>query len=60
MIGVKTRDEFCDPNRRNVFGDTRLIQNALWLKARILSNDGAVKRMVEYLGLPEISVMEKA
>jgi hypothetical protein len=49
-IGVKTRNEFCQQNRRNVFGDTRLIQNALWLKARILSNDRAVTRMVEYLG----------
>jgi hypothetical protein len=55
-IGVKTRNEFCEPNRRNVFGDTRLIQNALWLNARILSNDGAVTRMVEYLGLSEVTV----
>lgn len=45
-IGVKTRNEFCKPNRRHVFGDTRLIQNALWLKARILSNDGAVSPFI--------------
>ena len=55
-IGEKTRKEFTDPTRRNLFGDTRIIQNALWLKASILSNDRAVKRMVEYLSLPEISV----
>jgi hypothetical protein len=59
-IGVKTRNEFCEPNRRNVFGDARLIQNALWLKARILSNDGAVRRMAEYLSLSEITVTDKA
>jgi hypothetical protein len=62
-VGKKTceefifRDEAGNP-KRNVFGDTRLIQNALWLNAHILSNDGAVKRMVEYLGLPNITVKE--
>lgn len=55
-VGKKTRDEFFDPSRLNVFGDTRLIQNALWLRASILSNDGAVRRMVQYLGVPEITV----
>lgn len=59
-VGKKTRKEFQEAGRRNVFGDTRLIQNALWLKARILSDDGAVKRMVEYLDLPEIAVPEIA
>jgi hypothetical protein len=60
-VGKKTREEFSSQDeasnpKRNVFGDTRLIQNALWLNARILSNDRAVMRMVEYLGLPEITV----
>ena len=55
-VGEKTRSEFNDPRRRNVFGDTRLVQNALWLNSRILSNDKAVGRMVEYLALPEIKV----
>ena len=55
-VGEKTRNEFNDPQRRNVFGDTRLVQNALWLNSRILSNDNAVGRMVEYLALPEIKM----
>jgi len=60
-VGAKTRAEFGVQDeeghpRRNLFGDTRLIQNALWLNARILSNDRAVKRMVEYLDLPQITV----
>ena len=64
-VGKKTREEFnfkdeAGNPKRNVFGDTRLIQNALWLNARILSNDRAVRRMVEYLGLPEITASEKA
>jgi hypothetical protein len=64
-IGQKTREEFSFQDaagkpKRNVFGDTRLIQNAFWLNARILSNDHAVRRMVEYLGLPEITVTERA
>jgi hypothetical protein len=62
-VGRKARGEFCFRDatgnpKRNVFGDTRLIQNALWLNARILSNDRAVERMVNYLGLPEITVKE--
>lgn len=64
-VGIKTREEFTFQDeagnpKRNVFGDTRLIQNALWLNARILSNDRAVRRMTEYLSLPEITVTEKA
>lgn len=59
-VGDKTRNEFEDPTRRNVFGDTRLVQNALWLKSRILSRDNAVKRMVEYIGMPEITVRDTA
>lgn len=52
--GKKTRNEFNSPNRRNLWGDVLLLRDALWFKARILSNDGAVKRMAEYLALPEI------
>jgi hypothetical protein len=55
-VGKKTRSEFNDPNRRNVLGDVLLLRDALWLKARILSNDGAVRRMAEYLALPDIKV----
>jgi hypothetical protein len=44
---------------RNVFGDTGLIQNALILKARILSKDNAVKRMVKFFAIPEIIVTDQ-
>jgi len=54
-VGKKTRNEFSD-QKRNVFGDTLLVQNALWLNSRILSNDKAVGRIVEYLALPEIKM----
>ncbi len=54
-VGKKTREEF-GASKRNIFGDTRLVQNALWLNSRILSNDGGVRRMVEYLALPEITM----
>jgi len=62
-IGKKTRDEFnfhdeVGNPKPNVFGDTRLLQNALWLKAHILSKDRAIRRMAEYLDLPEITVTE--
>ncbi len=56
-VGQKTRKEFNDTNRRNVFGDTLLFRDALWFKARILSNDRALTRMAEYGGLPEIKVV---
>jgi len=55
-VGKKTRNEFSDPNRRNLFGDTLLFRDALWFNARILSNDRAVTRMVEYVELPGITV----
>jgi hypothetical protein len=58
QVGKKTRKEFCDPARRNVFGDTRLVADALWLNARILSKDAAVKRMAGYLRVPDITVTE--
>lgn len=55
-VGKKTRNEFSDPNRRNLFGDTLLFRDALWFNARILSNDRAIMRMAEYAALPEIKV----
>jgi len=58
-VGSKTRNEFNDSTNRNVFGDTRLVQNALWLNAHMLSSDKAVKRMVDYINLPAITVTDK-
>ncbi|MDB6121999.1 MAG: hypothetical protein JWQ71_992 [Pedosphaera sp.] len=58
-IGDKTRHEFNKPNNPNIFGDTRLVQNALWHMSHILSRDKAVKRMGEYIDLPAITVSEK-
>jgi hypothetical protein len=55
-VGQKTRNEFSDPARRNVFGDTRLIAEALWLNAQILSKDAAVNRMAGYLSVPGVTV----
>jgi hypothetical protein len=55
-VGNKTRQEFNETDRPNVFGDIRLFQNALWLKSRIISNDAAVRRMAEYAAMPEITV----
>jgi hypothetical protein len=55
-VGKKTRNEFSDVNRRNVLGDVLLFRDALWLRARILSNDAAVRRMAEYIGIPEMRV----
>ena len=55
-IGKKTRSEFSAPNRRNLLGDVLLFRDALWFKARILSNDRAVARMAEYVAIPEIKV----
>jgi hypothetical protein len=56
-IGEKTRKEFSDQNRRNVFGDVLLFRDALWFKSRILSNDRAIVRMSEYVAtMPEIKV----
>jgi hypothetical protein len=60
-VGRKTRQELHDENgnpKRNCFGDTRLIQNALWLNSRIISKDVAVKRMVSYLNLRHVIVKE--
>jgi len=53
-VGWKTRNEFNDTGNVNVFGDTRLVRDALWFGSRILSSDGAVKRMAEYIATPNI------
>ncbi len=50
--GIRT--EFADPAYRHVFGDVTLVQNALFLRAGILSNDHAPKRMAGYTGLREL------
>ena len=55
-VGKKARDEFNQPNRRNILGDVLLLRDALWFKARVLSNDGGVRRMAEYLDLSEMKV----
>lgn len=57
-VGKKTRAEFSDPLRRNVFGDTRLIAEALWLNAHVLSKDIAVKRMAQYVASKTVTVTE--
>lgn len=38
----------------NVLGDTALVQNALFLRAGILSDDFAPKKMTSYIGLTEM------
>lgn len=58
-IGGKTRREFNDLTNRNVFGDTRLLQNALWLNSHILSSDRAVKRMTEYINLSDVTTTDR-
>jgi hypothetical protein len=55
-VGIKTRKEFFE-QKRNVFGDITIVRDALWLNAKILSNDNAIKRMVSYLNLPKIKVV---
>ncbi len=47
----KMRTEFSKRDYLNVFGDTRIIQNALFLQAEILSGDRPLKRMASYAGL---------
>jgi len=60
-VGKKTRQEFHDESgkpKRNCFGDTHLIQNALWLNSRIISKDAAVRRMADYLNLRDVTVKQ--
>ena len=48
---LKMRTEFSKQDYLNVFGDTRIIQNALFLQAGIFSGDKPLKRMASYAGL---------
>ena len=52
----KSWGEFNDDVNPNVFGDTSLLQNALWLHSRIISNDNALKKMVGYTSVPCLKV----
>jgi hypothetical protein len=45
------RTEFSKEENLNVFGDTRIIQNALFMQAKILSGDKPLKRMATYANL---------
>jgi hypothetical protein len=45
------RCEFAEADYLNVFGDTLIVHNALFMEAGILSNDGALKRMAGFCGL---------
>lgn len=45
------RTEFAKPDYFNVFGDTRIVQNALLLGAGILTGDKPLKRMAGYAGI---------
>lgn len=56
--GVKARKDFVKPNYPNVFGDIRILQNALYLNANILSWDKAFKLMTGYVGLKHVNVFE--
>ncbi len=51
MEKIKIRNEFASPDYDNVFGDTTAIQNALFLKAAILSEDKQLRRMAGYVRL---------
>lgn len=45
---VEIRKEFDLPNYENVFGDMYILLTALFLKANILTKDGALTRMAKY------------
>src|ERR1017187_2847563 len=45
---VEIRKEFDLPNYENVFGDMYILLTALFLKANILTRDGALTRMAKY------------
>jgi hypothetical protein len=55
MEKLKMRTEFAKPGYLNVFGDTAIIQNALFMRAEILSSDKPLKRMASYAGLGCVS-----
>lgn len=50
----EVRHDFDRPDKPNLFGDAALVQNALFLRASILSDDYAAKRMLGYTGLSEL------
>jgi hypothetical protein len=50
----RMRHEFGLPDYRNVFGDVTLVQNALFMRSGILSNDDAPRRMLGYTGMPDL------
>lgn len=52
---LKMRTEFSKQDNLNVFGDTRIIQNTLFMQAGILSSDKPGKRMATYAGLECVS-----
>lgn len=52
LASRKARNEFADFDYPNVFGDSHLVQNALFLNAGILSKDKGVKQMAKFCGLP--------
>lgn len=55
----KIRNEFALPDYWNVFHDTILIHNALFLKAKIFSGDFAPNKMASYIGDPAIVCLKK-
>ncbi len=52
LASRSARNEFADVDYPHVFGDRYLVQNALFLKAGILSRDNSVKKMARFCGLP--------
>ncbi len=53
------RNEFAEPDYLNVLGDTMLVHNALFFRAKILSKDFAPKKMASYVGDSEIVAASK-
>jgi hypothetical protein len=51
LTSQKTRSDFVKIDYPNVFGDTHLIQNALFFNAGILSGDKNVKKMARFCGI---------
>jgi len=53
------RNEFAKPDYLNVLGDTMLVHNALFFRAKIFSGDFAPKKMASYIGDVGITTMSK-
>ena len=53
------RNEFAKPDYLNVLGDTMLVHNALFFRAKIFSRDFAPKKMASYIGDVGITTMSK-